>query len=629
MAPKTARSSHPRVPRRRLLSWILLAAGLLSAIPLIYWFGNDRSVVVLRYGEFKKKLNERSIQSVKVGTTELTGALTRVGTDGRPLRFRVSRVGMERDDDLPRFLDQALPDGAYEAEAGPSLTETLLYPAVVLAMVLATFWVLLKRSGGIGSAMAFAKSRPKVYEGGERQTTFEDVAGNPEAVAELREVVEFLRTPEKYHALGGRIPKGVLLVGPPGTGKTLLAKAVAGEAGVPFFSLSGSDFVEMFVGVGAARVRSLFAQAEVKAPCLIFIDELDAMGKARGSGGPGNHDERDQTLNQLLVQMDGFASNRGIIVIAATNRPETLDAALVRPGRFDRQVVVDRPDLVGREDILKVHVRKVALEDEINLRQIAASTSGFVGADLANLVNEAALLAARKGKPRVGSVDFLEGVERVIAGPEKRQRVIRHDEKLRIAYHEAGHALVARSLPGTDPVHKVSILGRGNGALGYTMYRPEDDRFLHTKSWLDHTICSLLGGTLSEEIVFGEISDGATSDLQRATSIARRMVAEFGMSPRLGRVSYQNEGRSPFLPGGGGNDYAWSERTAREIDLEVRRVLDQAVAATKAILEERRAALEEITQTLMDRESIDTAELQAILDEHPYAVEPEGQGSRA
>ena len=629
MAPKTARSSHPRVPRRRLLSWILLAAGLLSAIPLIYWFGNDRSVVVLRYGEFKKKLNERSIQSVKVGTTELTGALTRVGTDGRPLRFRVSRVGMERDDDLPRLLDQALPDGAYEAEAGPSLTETLLYPAVVLAMVLATFWVLLKRSGGIGSAMAFAKSRPKVYEGGERQTTFEDVAGNPEAVAELREVVEFLRTPEKYHALGGRIPKGVLLVGPPGTGKTLLAKAVAGEAGVPFFSLSGSDFVEMFVGVGAARVRSLFAQAEVKAPCLIFIDELDAMGKARGSGGPGNHDERDQTLNQLLVQMDGFASNRGIIVIAATNRPETLDAALVRPGRFDRQVVVDRPDLVGREDILKVHVRKVALEDEINLRQIAAITSGFVGADLANLVNEAALLAARKGKPRVGSVDFLEGVERVIAGPEKRQRVIRHDEKLRIAYHEAGHALVARSLPGTDPVHKVSILGRGNGALGYTMYRPEDDRFLHTKSWLDHTICSLLGGTLSEEIVFGEISDGATSDLQRATSIARRMVAEFGMSPRLGRVSYQNEGRSPFLPGGGGNDYAWSERTAREIDLEVRRVLDQAVAATKAILEERRAALEEITQTLMDRESIDTAELQAILDEHPYAMEPEGLGSRA
>jgi cell division protease FtsH len=504
------------------------------------------------------------------------------------------------------------------------LTETVVLPGLLLGFLFGGLWVLLRRSGGFGSAMAFAKSRAKVYEQGERQVTFEDVAGNEEAVAELREVVEFLRTPEKYHALGGRIPKGVLLVGPPGTGKTLLAKAVAGEAGVPFFSLSGSDFVEMFVGVGAARVRSLFAQAEAKAPCLVFIDELDAIGKARGAGGPGSHDERDQTLNQLLVQMDGFDSNRGIIVIAATNRPETLDAALVRPGRFDRQVVVDRPDLVGREDILKVHVRKVAMDDEINLRQIAAITSGFVGADLANLVNEAALLAARKGKPKVGSTEFLEGVERVIAGPEKRQRVLRQDEKLRIAYHEAGHALVARSLPGTDPVHKVSILSRGNGALGYTMYRPEDDRFLHTKSWLESTICSLLGGTIAEEIVFGEVSDGATSDLQRATSIARRMVAEFGMSPRLGRVSYQNEGRSPFLPGGGGNDYSWSERTAREIDLEVRKVLEQAQESTRRILNDRREALERISRTLIECESLDAAELQAILDALPYEGRPQG-----
>jgi cell division protease FtsH len=456
-----------------------------------------------------------------------------------------------------------------------------------------------------------------VYDNGERRVTFDDVAGNDEVVAELREVVEFLRTPEKFQRIGGRIPKGVLLVGPPGTGKTLLAKAVAGEAGVPFFSLSGSDFVEMFVGVGAARVRSLFAQANAKAPCLIFIDELDALGKARGSGGPGNHDERDQTLNQLLVEMDGFDSNRGIILIAATNRPETLDAALVRPGRFDRQVVVDRPDITGREDILRVHVRTVALDDGINLRQIAAMTPGFVGADLANLVNEAALLAARKGKPSVGSVEFQEGVERVIAGPEKKQRVIRDEEKLRIAYHEAGHALVARSLPNTDPVHKVSILGRGNGALGYTMSLPESDRFLHTRSWLEDTIRTLLGGTVAEEIVYGEVSDGATSDLQRATSIARRMVAEFGMSPRLGRVSYQTEGRSPFLAGGGANDYAWSEQTAREIDLEVRRVVEENLEVTRQILTRRRDALEGLARSLIERESIDADELRQILDRYP------------
>ncbi len=449
--------------------------------------------------------------------------------------------------------------------------------------------------------------------------TFDDVAGNEEVVAELREVVEFLRTPEKFQKIGGRIPKGVLLVGPPGTGKTLLAKAVAGEAGVPFFSLSGSDFVEMFVGVGAARVRSLFTQANAKAPCLIFIDELDALGKARGTGGPGNHDERDQTLNQLLVEMDGFDSNRGIILIAATNRPETLDSALIRPGRFDRQVVVDRPDITGREHILKVHAKLVPLDDEINLRQVAAMTPGFVGADLANLVNEAALLAARKGKPTVGTLEFQEGVERVIAGPEKRQRVLRHDEKLRIAYHEAGHALVARCLPDTDPVHKVSILGRGNGALGYTMSLPESDRFLHTRSWLENTIRTLLGGTLAEEVVYGEVSDGCTSDLQRATMIARRMVTEFGMSRTLGRVSYQNEGRSPFLQGGGANDNSWSEQTAREIDLEVRRVLDESQEATREIITRHRAALEEISRLLMERESIDAGELQAAIDLNPAA----------
>ena len=587
---------------------------------LSYWIIAEDPIQELRYGQFKKRLALREVLTVKVGPTELTGTLAEKGPDGRPIQFRTSRLGMERDDGLARLLDDNVPDGAYEAESGPTLTETVVAPLLLAIVLIGGFWLILRRTGGMGSALAFAKSRPKLYEKDERRWSFADVAGNDEAVAELREVVEFLRTPEKYQAIGGRIPKGVLLVGPPGTGKTLLARAVAGEAGVPFFSLSGSDFVEMFVGVGAARVRSLFAQAEAKAPCLIFIDELDALGKARGTGGPGNHDERDQTLNQLLVQMDGFGANRGIIMIAATNRPETLDAALVRPGRFDRQVVVDRPDITGRESILKVHARSIALDDDINLRHIAAMTSGFVGADLANLVNEAALLAARKGKDKVGPIEFQEGVERVIAGPEKKQRVLRADERQRIAYHEAGHALVARSLPGTDPVHKVSILGRGNGALGYTMYRPEDDRFLHTKSWLENTICSLLGGTIAEEIIYGEVSDGCTSDLQRATQIARKMVTEFGMSPKLGRVSYQNEGRSPFITGGGANADTWSQHTAREIDLEIRVVLDRAQQATHAILTERRGQLEAITSLLLERESIDAADLQTLLDRGQDAV---------
>lgn len=617
MQLKSSRSALGRPQRRRFPTWLIVViAGLCLPAPVLLIATTDR-VAELPYGQFKKKLIANEIRSVKVGSTTLTGELTTLTSKGRPVRFRASRVGMEQDQELPKLLAAHIPDGAYDAESGPSSLDTVIVPVLFLTALVGATWLLLRRSGGLGSAMAFAKSRPRVYDKDERRVTFRDVAGNEEAVGELQEVVEFLRTPEKYQALGGRLPKGVLLVGPPGTGKTLLAKAVAGEAGVPFFSLCGSDFVEMFVGVGAARVRSLFAQAEQKAPCLIFIDELDALGKARGSGGSGNHDERDQALNQLLVEMDGFDSNRGIILIAATNRPETLDPALVRPGRFDRQVVVDRPDISGREDILKVHSRTVALDDEINLRHIAAMTPGFVGADLANLVNEAALLAARRGKAKVGRSEFEEGVERVIAGPEKRQRVLRHDEKLRIAYHEAGHALVARSLPQTDPVHKISILGRGNGTLGYTMYRPEDDRFLHTKTWLENTICSLLGGTIAEETAFSEVSDGCTSDLQRATQIARRMVAEFGMSAKIGRVSYQTDGRSPFLAGGGSNDYAWSESTAREIDLEVRQVLQQAEATTRAILARRRSALEAMARVLMEQESIDAAELQSILDDHP------------
>jgi cell division protease FtsH len=601
---------------------LLSVAGLL-ALPL--W--RLEPVRTLSYGQFKVLLTQGRVRNVHVGLSELTGVLME---NQKPVRFRASRVGLEQDAQLPTLLFEHLPSGAYDADAGPGPVQTYVIPTLVLGLAVVALVIVLRR-GGMGSALAFAKSRHKTYDREKFRVTFEDVAGIDEAVGELREVVEFLRTPQKYQALGGRIPKGILLVGPPGTGKTLLAKAVAGEAGVPFFSLSGSDFMEMYVGVGAARVRSLFTQAEAQAPCLIFIDEIDAIGKARGPGSTGGSgDERDQTLNQLLVAMDGFDPKSGVIVMAATNRPETLDAALVRPGRFDRNVVVDRPDIGGREKILKVHVRNVPLAGEIDLRQIAAMTSGFVGADLANLVNEAALLAARKGKTTVDRAEFEEGVERIIAGPEKRNRVMRPEERRRIAVHEAGHALVARSLPDTDPVHKVTILGRGNGALGYTLYRPEDDRFLHTQGWLLNYVCVMLGGTVAEEVVYGEISNGATSDLQRATQIARRMVTEFGMSPKLGRVSFQSEGRSPFLPGGGGDTSTWSEQTAREIDLEIRRFLEESHAATLQILTARRAALDAIAEALVERETIDAAELQAILEHHPEeARNEEALGGRA
>ena len=478
----------------------------------------------------------------------------------------------------------------------------------ILFGLLAIFLVyfMLRRLIGAGSPMAFGRSRGRLYAQEDLGVTFNDVAGIDEAVEEVREVVDFLRSPDKYQKLGGRIPKGVLLVGPPGTGKTLLAKAIAGEAGVPFFSLSGSDFVEMFVGVGAARVRDMFQQAEAKAPCIIFIDELDALGKSRGTSIVGGHDEREQTLNALLVEMDGFGSNSGVIVMAATNRPETLDPALLRPGRFDRHVLVDRPDIRGREAILKVHVKNVKLDPTVDLKEVAAITPGFVGADLANLVNEAALLAARGEKQAVGMAEFNEGVERVTAGLEKKQRIMNEDEKLRVAYHESGHALVAYSLPNTDPVHKVSIIPRGLAALGYTMQRPEGDRFLMTQSELESRIQVLLAGTIAEEIIFTDISTGAQNDLERATEIARKMVMEFGMS-RLGRVNYRESNRSPFLAMAARRrerPHTAARQTLREIDQEVRRIIDEAIEKVRHILELRRAVARSPHQAA-DRSRID------------------------
>ena len=509
----------------------------------------------------------------------------------------------------------------FSGERAPSewLNYLLLYmfPLVLLIFII----VMVRRMGGAGSAISFGRSRGRMHAQEDLDIKFEQVAGIDEAVEELREIVEFLRSPGKYQALGGRIPRGVLLVGPPGTGKTLLAKAVAGEAGVPFFSLSGSDFVEMFVGVGAARVRDMFSQAVARSPAIIFIDELDALGKVRGSGMPGGHDEREQTLNALLVEMDGFSSDQSVIVMGATNRPETLDPALMRPGRFDRHVLVDRPDVKGREAILKVHVGKIKMDEEVDLKYLAKLTPGFVGADLANLVNEAALLAARNNKNRVTMIEFEEGIERVVAGLEKQTRIIPPDEKLRVAYHECGHALVACSLPHTDPVHKISIIPRGLAALGYTLQRPADERHLVTQIELEHRICVLLGGITAEQIVYQEISTGAQNDLERVTDIARRMVMEFGMSAKLGRVNYRDSGRSPFVPSGyvPNKDYAHSEDTLREIDLEVKRIVDQAAKTAIDVLTGRRDVLEHLAKELFEKEVMDSTQLQRIIDEHATA----------
>jgi cell division protease FtsH len=436
---------------------------------------------------------------------------------------------------------------------------------------------------------------------------------------ELQEVVEYLKNPEKFLSLGAKIPKGVLLVGPPGTGKTLLARAVAGEAGVPFFSMSGSDFVEMFVGVGAARVRDLFAQAKANAPCIIFIDELDALGKARGINPLGSHDEREQTLNQLLVEMDGFDSSSGVIIMAATNRPEILDPALLRPGRFDRHVAIDRPDINGREAILKIHVKRIKLGDDVDLRKIAAMTPGFVGADLANLVNEAALLSARRNADRVEMKDFQEALDRIIAGLEKRNRAINPKERKIVAYHEAGHAIVAMAVPNADPVNKVSIIPRGIGALGYTQQMPTEDRYLMTRQELIDRVCVLLGGRVAEEIVFGDVSTGAMNDLQRATDIVKRMITEYGMSDKLGPLTFRREPRSPFLQ----TEYTsslfterdFSERTAEMIDQEMKELIDKLHDRTRLILEKSREWLDRMAKELLEKEVLEGEDLEKFRKE--------------
>jgi cell division protease FtsH len=573
--------------------------------------------VTISYHAFKQLVEGDQVEKVQFTSPyTLTGKARSPVADeqGRKSEeFSVNMYGLPKDDSLTKLLDEHKVD--YRAAAKPNewgMALLWMLPTLVLFGLL-TF-LLFRRMGPGGSAMTFGRSKHKLYAQEDLHVTFDDVAGIDEAVAELREVVDFLKTPEKYQAIGGRIPKGVLLVGPPGTGKTLLARAVAGEAGVAFFGLTGSDFVEMFVGVGAARVRDLFAQAEQRAPCIIFIDELDALGKTRGGGYVGGHDEREQTLNQLLAEMDGFDSNRGVIIMAATNRPEILDAALLRPGRFDRTVVVDRPDVIGREAILKVHVRNVKVAEDLDLREVAALTPGFVGADLANLVNEAALLAARQGFPHVAKHHLEEAIERGVAGLERKQRVMMPEEKRRIAYHECGHAIVAYLLPGSDPVHKISIIPRGVGALGYTLQRPLDDRYLATQTELEGRICTLLGGITAEELVFKEVSTGAQNDLDRVTRLARSMVTEYGMSPRLGRLNYRDSEHSQFLGASAGVAREYSEETAREIDLEARRIVDASQKLVREILVEQREALERLSELLLEKEVLDAHEFREVME---------------
>ena len=571
-----------------------------------------RSIAPISYSQFEQYLADGDIASVAVGSDTITG------TFETPIDGRSGFVTTIVD---PAILER-LDDADVEITGVPQNTWIgALLSWVVPAVVFFGLWMFVFRKfaerQGFGGFLQVGKSKAKVYMEKETGVSFADVAGVDEAKAELEEVVDFLKTPEEYGKLGARIPKGILLVGPPGTGKTLLARAVAGEAGVTFFSISGSEFVEMFVGVGAARVRDLFEQARKNAPAIIFIDELDALGRARSSGQmAGGHDEREQTLNQLLTELDGFDPSSGIVLLAATNRPEILDPALLRAGRFDRQVLVDKPDKKGRIQILGVHMKKVTLAPDVDADKVAALTPGFSGADLANLVNEAALLATRRKADAVTMEDFNNAVERIVAGLEKRNRVLNAREREIVAHHEMGHALVAMALPGVDPVHKVSIIPRGIGALGYTIQRPTEDRFLMTREELENKIAVLLGGRAAEKVIYDHLSTGAADDLVKATDIARAMVARYGMDPDLGHVSYDTE-RPGFL--GTGDQSAWlnrrhSEATAERMDTAVKAIIDDIFARTVALLDANRALLEETSRDLLDRETLDEPDLRAIAE---------------
>jgi cell division protease FtsH len=619
----------PSIARNAI--WYVLA--LILVLSIFQYYSVMQQAVEISYSEFRHLLEIHGVNNLTISTDTIKGKLLPQGID---------ELAKERKKpDLPKTLEKQFEKKTPMFSAvrlkDPDLVnllekEQIKYRAlqentwlnsllswVLPFLILLAIWVYFFRKigAGAGGLMTVGKSRAKVYVQDETKVTFQDVAGVEEAEEELKEIIEFLKNPAKFQVLGGNIPKGVLLVGPPGTGKTLLARAVAGEAGVPFMSLSGSDFVEMFVGVGAARVRDLFATAQEKAPCIIFIDELDAIGKARGLSPLGGPEERENTLNQMLSEMDGFDTRKGVIIMAATNRPEILDPALIRPGRFDRHILVDRPSLKGREDILTIHTRTIKVSPEVNLHTLAARTPGMVGSDLANIVNEAALLAARKNKQAVEMDDFEAAIDRVVAGLEKRNRVMNPREKEIVAYHETGHALVAEALPTTDKVHRVSIIPRGIGALGYTMQLPTEDRYLMTKTELEDRMAVMMGGRVAEELIFNEISTGAQNDLYRATDVARSMVREYGMSERLGPITFERERRPLFLETmmpPGSKDY--SEATAQEIDQEVTALVARAHQRARDILEKERAVLEKAAKILLEKEVLEGEELREILNSH-------------
>jgi len=591
--------------KRTRFNLLYLAFALIAATLVQSWWQQAQTVEIIPYSDFESLLAEGRFSEIAVGDRLITGKLR--APQGRKTTLAAERV---EPDVAERLSKYGVP---YTRVHEPTIVRDIL-SWVVPALVFFGIWYYLMRragaqQGGLGGFMAIGKSRAKVYVEKKTGVTFSDVAGVDEAKAELQEVVEFLKDPKRYGRLGARIPKGILLVGPPGTGKTLLARAVAGEAGVAFFSISGSEFVEMFVGVGAARVRDLFEQARQKAPAIIFIDELDALGRARGSFGLGGHDEKEQTLNQLLAELDGFDPSTGVVLLGATNRPEILDPALLRAGRFDRQVLVDRPDKKGRVQILQVHAKKIKLQPGLELEQVAALTPGFTGADLANLINEAALLATRRGAEAVTLDDFTQAVERIVAGLEKRNRVLNVEERRVIAHHEMGHALVAMALPGSDPVHKVSIIPRGVAALGYTIQRPTEDRFLMTREELENKMAVLLGGRAAEQIVFGRLSTGAADDLVKVANIARSMVVRYGMVESLGQLAYE-EPRNLLL---GENLFPgkreYSEETAREIDVAVRDIVKRAYDKASAILAREKPLLERGAQLLLQKETLAEAEL--------------------
>lgn len=595
------------------------AIAAVAAILLIQYIVSAASqVAIIPYSEYQQLLKQGKVATVGISDRILQGTLKEPLPSGQK-QFATTRV----DHGIAEELEKA--GVIFTGQIESTFMRDLLSWVMPVLLFFGLWWYIGKRAaegGGFGGGlMAIGKSKAKIYVESNTGVTFADVAGVDEAKDELREIVDFLKNPAGYGRLGGRMPKGVLLVGPPGTGKTLLAKAIAGEAKVPFFSISGSEFVEMFIGVGAARVRDLFQQAHQKAPAIIFIDELDALGRARGIGAfAGGHDEKEQTLNQLLVELDGFDSRSGLVILAATNRPEILDPALLRAGRFDRQVLVDRPDRKGRTEILKVHMKRVQLAPGFDAEAVAAMTPGFTGADLANLVNEAALLATRRGADAVAMTDFNNAVERMVAGLEKRNRLLNPKEREIVAYHEMGHALIALSLPGVDPVHKVSIIPRGVGALGYTIQRPIEDRFLMTKEELENKMAVLLGGRAAELIVFEHLSTGAADDLRRVTDIARSMVTRYGMSEKLGSIAYDREPGN-FLAGPDrpypAREREYAEETAAAVDHEVRAIIDRVFQRAQSLLKARRAILDRAARTLLEKETFEQSDLDALVRETP------------